>query len=1183
MINTYKNKTKKFILSILLCFGIILSAFLGVNIQNPITVNANTTNKISKDISSEAIGSQYDFNTTSSAKPVTPNSSWSIVDGHYNKDNIISGIVNLKDETTFDTETYKTSKPNMPNPDKTSEAYFRNLMINSHNGAGKLGYKSQSFTLAANSYYEISVYVYTQKTQQTENYDESDARASIYLTGLLDDTDEKYYNTKFEYFSTLGAWETYTFYVDTNDSKTVNVELWLGSKTANVQGAVFYNNVKVVRYSEDYYIENILEQYADSADDESNNYNIISLSKPYTLPVANSNFEEITLWDRISTKYTSNEKQFAKIVDVNSYSETIDESTKINNPGSDCSANNDNALVMFNKTDAYQAVESTPISIESQKYYKLSFFAKSDCNVGNGATVKLVEKTDDEDPITATLSLATTVTKDSNTFRNDWTEYSFYIYGPSNSNKEATIQIWLGTTDSETSGYVYVDDFRLQSIDYQTYTNNSSSTNCTAFNLNNGEDKYSVTNGSFDKTENETNTDTYPLVPTGWTRTGKTTNTFSGVIKTNEQHFENHLAQYGTPGMYPVQLSALTEYTSTDNNVLMIGSSAENNVQTYTSNDLSMSSNSYYRISLFVATQYSQERINTGARLKITSGDNVICDYFNIYYTDNNWHRIEVLFKTGTTSHTAKINLIFENTTGYVFFDEVRFETIEEIVYTDSSLRDPSVKTVIVDLSAETFDNRTYNRQYKNHNTLQEVNNWTPTSTLTEDDKIGVESGIIQLGDSRLNNVTTPLSNNKNVLYISSLHDIYYGYISPEAYSFDAKTYYKISINVLTNNLVQDDPQDNIMYGATIKLTDSKEIYISGISTNGEWQEYAIYVCLEESLESTITLSLGANEQLTSGKVLFDNLVVKSIDKDTYTSETSESASNTIKSFINYKESEDTNDQEDDAWENNFNWLIIPSLITALAIILAVICYYIRKIRFNRKPKVRTNYDRRKTLDKHIDQKEKIELRRKIIAELNAELISIDQEIEDYNKLAEEKLEEIKTKLHSEQEEIKKQKLEIEIKKKEATSAREKALKDNPEMISNTKAEKEYERFIAKLDKQEMALQKQLNEKDVRLANARETSKLALSKYLERKEYINKQIEKIEAEIEEIAREEEQMWAEYRAAKAEAKKKKAEYKAQQKLEKEKAKTNKNTHKTTKNNSKSSTTQKKTNKNADSNK
>ena len=1156
MIKAYKNKTKKIILSILLCFGIMLSAFTGISIQVPSTVMANTTNKISKDISSDALGSQYDFNTTSTAKPVTPNSSWSVADGSYNKDNIISGIVNLKDETTFDTETYKTLKPSMPNPDKTNDAYYRNLMINSHNGAGKLGYKSQSFTLEANSYYEISIYVYTQKTQKTENYDESDARASIYLTGLLDQDDDNYYNTKFEYFSTLGAWETYTFYVDTDASKTINVELWLGSKTANVQGAVFYNNVKVVRYSEDYYVENILEQYSDTANEESNNYNIISLSKSFTQPVTNSSFEEITLWDRISTKYTSNEKQFCKIIDVNSYSETVSDSVTINNPGSNCSANNDNALVMYNKTDAYQAVESTAISFESQKYYKLSFFAKSDCNLGNGATVKLVEKTDDENPTTATLTLSTTVTKDSNTFRNDWTEYAFYIYGPSSSAIDATIQVWLGTTDSETSGYVFVDDFRLQSIDYSTYTNNNSSTNCTAFNLNNGEDKYSVTNGSFDKTENATNTDTYPLVPTGWTRTGKTNNTFSGVIKTNEKHFEDHLDEYGTPGFYPVQLPALTEYTSIENNVLMIGSSAENNVQTYTSNELTMSSSNYYRISFFVATQYAQERNNTGARVKITSGDNVICDYFNIYFSDNNWHRFELLFKVGNTSHTAKINLIFENATGHVFFDEVRFESIEEIIYSDSSLRDPSVKTVLVDLSTETFDNRTYNKKYSNNNTIQEVNNWTTTSTLSEDEKIGVESGIIQLGDSRLNNVTTPLSNNKNVLYISSLHDIYYGYISPEQYTFDAQTYYKISINILTNNLTQDDPDENTLYGATIKLTDSKEIYISGISTKGEWQEYTIYVCLEESLTSSITLSLGADEQLTSGKVLFDNLVIKSIDKDTYESETSNTTSNTIKSFINYTETEDTEDEDEDVWENNFNWLIIPSLITALAIILAVICYYIRKIRFNRKPKVKTNYDRRKTLDKHIDQKEKIALRHKIIAELNAELVSIDKEIEDYNKLAEEKLEEIKVKIQAEQEEIKKQKLEIEIKKKEATAAREKALKDNPDMISNKRAEQEYEKFIAKLDKQEMSLQKQLTEKDVKLANARETSKSALSKYLERKEYINKQIEKIEAEIEEIAREEEQMWAEYRAAKAEAKKRKAEYKAQQKIEKEKAKTNK---------------------------
>ena len=255
------------------------------------------------------------------------------------------------------------------------------------------------------------------------------------------------------------------------------------------------------------------------------------------------------------------------------------------------------------------------------------------------------------------------------------------------------------------------------------------------------------------------------------------------------------------------------------------------------------------------------------------------------------------------------------------------------------------------------------------------------------------------------------------------------------------------------------------------------------------------------------------------------------------------SHSNYTKCFINYTEKTET-DEEESAWTNDFNWLILPSLITALSIIIAVIGFYVKKINFNKKPKIKTKYDRRKTLDKDIDKREKIALRQQIIDELNAELKSIDDEIAEYNRLAEQKLEEMKAQILEEKQTIERKKLEIEIKKKEATAEREKQLKANPELVSNAKAEKEFERLLSHLDKQEMSLQKQINQKDVKLETTKEADKSNLSKFLERKEFIKNEIAKIEAEIEEIAKEEAEMWEEYKKAKMEAKQRKAEIKAQ---------------------------------------
>ena len=138
----------------------------------------------------------------------------------------------------------------------------------------------------------------------------------------------------------------------------------------------------------------------------------------------------------------------------------------------------------------------------------------------------------------------------------------------------------------------------------------------------------------------------------------------------------------------------------------------------------------------------------------------------------------------------------------------------------------------------------------------------------------------------------------------------------------------------------------------------------------------------------------------------------------------------------------------------------------------------------------------------------------------------------------------MKAQILEEKQTIERKKLEIEIKKKEATAEREKQLKANPELVSNAKAEKEFERLLSHLDKQEMSLQKQINQKDVKLETTKEADKSNLSKFLERKEFIKNEIAKIEAEIEEIAKEEAEMWEEYKKAKMEAKQRKAEIKAQ---------------------------------------
>lgn len=1159
MLNSIKSKTKKIICSLVLCVGIVASAFVSFQVNKPTIVLANATNNIVKDVTSSDFGTGYNFNVSTSTKPVSPSGWTTLESSSFNSENIVKGVVNLESATTFDTDDCKTSRPSMPitDPDDIEDSsYYKNLMINSHNGSGRFGYESSnSIALQDHSYYRISVYLYTQKTEKSDNTNETDARASIYLTGLIDDKeDEQYSQTKFESLSTLGAWEEYFFYVDTNESKNVKLQLWLGSQDSEVNGAVFFNHVKILRYSEDSY----MKQIAELDDQEDDNYNIISLGATLNNVTENGDFEDVTVedaWKRIAQSTSSAENQMMQSVDANTFSHVNDDLT-ITPVGTNCSTNNSNALFMYNKNDGFQAIESKDsFTIKQHRYYKLSFWAKSDCNTGTGAIVKLVDQSE-KDPVTASLTLATTFTKDSNTFRNDWTKYSFYIYGPATGETTAKIQIWLGTQEEATSGYVFIDDFKIEEIDYNTFSTNSSSSNATAFNLNNATDKYTVTNSNFDITQNDDTTNIYPAIPASWTRTGSNnTTTFSGIVNTTATNFDAE--KYGS-SITPTKPGALPNQDSDDNNVLMIGSSAETNSQTFKSNALTLAADSYYSISFYTMTDYVRNMTNQnyGARVKIATDTVNVFDYYNLHFADNNWHRFEVLVKTGSEEINPTVSLTFENTIGYVFFDKVELRTINEATYNDNTLTSSEINYFRVDLSNNSFNSNNFNKDLFASNGVDNITHWEFTNNSNT--SVGVTYGAISANNNLIDFAPVSLSGNTNYMFISATHDGSYFYKSKKTYTFDAASYYKITIDVVTRNIHAEDKTDDQDYigGAYMYLADSSKIILKDIKTDEIWKTYTIYASFTDALTSSIQLGLGYTSEAAQGEALFDNLSITKIDQATYLNEIQDADESTTATFIDYEEPEEIPEEEPSTWENTFNWFLIPSILTALAIVIAVVGYYIRKIDFAKKTKVKTNYDRRKTLDKDIDRREKIALRKQIISELEAELKAIDEEVEEYNILAAQQLEEVKAQIKAEQEELQKKKLEIEIKKSEAKAEREKKLKEDETFVSNTKAEKEYNNLLARLDKQELSIQQKLNRKEFKIAQVEETNKAKVSRFAERKEYIRQQIEKIEAEIEEIAKQEEEIWAEYRAAKAEAKQRKTEYKAQLKKEKEEKKAEK---------------------------
>ncbi len=109
--------------------------------------------------------------------------------------------------------------------------------------------------------------------------------------------------------------------------------------------------------------------------------------------------------------------------------------------------------------------------------------------------------------------------------------------------------------------------------------------------------------------------------------------------------------------------------------------------------------------------------------------------------------------------------------------------------------------------------------------------------------------------------------------------------------------YVKISVDVLTQNIVTKDASDNDVvlgldganneFGASIRLTNTfnsekqAEYAVTNINTNGAWKTYTLYAKADTEYDCTVTLALGlgySNLYPTEGTVYFDNIKVEELE-----------------------------------------------------------------------------------------------------------------------------------------------------------------------------------------------------------------------------------------------------------------------------------------------------------------
>lgn len=934
-----------------------------------------------------------DFSSPSNGTlPLSP-SNWTIQNS---TGDITSGIINVG--ATFEEKQESSYKLNFK-PDTSLLSDETVLMINSEDTNSSCGYKSSSFNLSNSGYYIISFKAYTENTKTTPEKQGHTAFATAILSG-----DDALKNNAGNYLyintSTTNSsnWQNYYIFVETDDinSKTLNLELWLGEKDGSgSNGAVFFDDVQIYSYSNNEY--NTLKEARNV-----NRSTVITFGKQSASNfIANPSFENglegWTLVDESSSTASNNAVTGVFYVDENYNSDL----TKIETSPTNANIyDNNKALLINNLTAGHIGYRSDNFVVDQYGLYKLSFLAKTG-ELDGSATVKLVERNPytneylsdgSENPNyypnstyeAKTFTISSISTKDyTNSKTENWKQYSFYIKGNPYFASELSLEIWLGTADADATGYAFFDNFTLEKLSTADY--NAGNSNGTVANLN-GTTNGDIENGTFNNVEIENASSTVPFAPSNWTLEQANTSSNNGVVNTS-------ISYDGVPSITPIS----SAYPN--NNVLMIGNTSDNN-QSYTSNNFELKENSYYKVEVTTQT-YNLNKAKAGIRL--VCDDVVIGEILNIE-SNNTWTTYTLLVKTGYEAKDIAVELSLgatANGTGYAFFDNIVLTS----ELTEEDYNQTIENSVKVNLSSYDFTNipaQNTNGLYNPYDFTASNKGATSDSTVTsgviDTSKYGTNDGF---DGSNLDNPSHPEGENSNVLMIQSFDDVYYAYTSnlkSKLVNTTDKNYYQIDIKVKTVGLSQQDDNKVLIdnskteyhpYGASIKINEIDAIF-KGIDTNGEWKTYTIYVNCTTETEISIELALGTENALTSGAVYYSAVNIQNISAETYADgikvlEDDETIDNVLAiGNTDIESDKDDNDASDNSGLN-FNWLIVPSLITSIAVLYAVIMVIVRKYRKSNKKKYVISKDYSKENIKRLNENHK-----KDIADINSQINSLN-------------------------------------------------------------------------------------------------------------------------------------------------------------------------------------------------
>ncbi len=914
--------------------------------------------------------SNSNFNSnTSSSYPYSPNNFTAYnhgakVDSSNDDANVNAGVVNLSNEK-YETRFSLAKRTSLDDyvlmidsTDKDDENITHSV---------NYGFQTTStFKLDANSKYMVSVDVFTATNAKIAN---------LYL---FDNVGEVY--SSIEGINSYNNWTTYTFFVATNNIESLELKLGMYLEGA---GTVLFDNIAGFKLSDSEYDFSVKSAVngtyseVDNIDNLVNRFYVNSLGQLEYISETNS---------KVTSNFNHVEYEFNKELPLEK--------------ATDSDGQNEYAVLVKNNEKTYSLFETDDIfTFEQNTIYKVSVSVKT-TNLDGKASLQMIRTDLDEDDENydaenhnKTISITSNSVSSSDSITNDYSTYSFLINSHPSKTLTYKLKFGLGTSETLTSGEMYLSEIEISKINYETYNSSTTGSGTEKINF---VDAYSdnslyLNNGDFNAFKIADYNDPMPATPIDWEVVTGSNKQAYGVVNTLTL----------SEDLKNLNLSNLRNPSSDNNNILMMYNSTADTLS-FTSKAKSLSAKTYHKFTIDVQTQ------NAPATISLVSkkDEKEIVLSSKTINTNNAWETVTLYVYTGFQEIDISLKISL-NTTGYGY------------TYADNATFDYALTSTQLETEFKNATNSTYVQIVDLSNLTASSSNdkFAPAELFSSENVSGVQSGTITLHSSYLdevidyveiengidNNLTifNSLATDK-VLGIWTTEDVAYTMTSNIGFKITSGTdkYYKISVDVFTQNLGSNNVEtDADLIGAGIKLSGFDNPFTS-IKSNNSWTTYTFYLQGESDTTTYLELSLGSEDAKTKGSVFFGNITfADDITKSEFELAKENDNVNIIKTETT---TEDDTDNETSTEKSNsssdVNWFyLIPSLLTVLAILIALAGFAVRKIKW-KKPtkKSKTAYDRNKTVSVQYYSRKATTMREEKVRELTLDLNKINAERKQY-------------------------------------------------------------------------------------------------------------------------------------------------------------------------------------------